>query len=261
MDGSPSEHDEQASSISFSNPVYEVSNPVQMPPSTLAPQSSLPEPHPTLVPSPPALEPQSSSLVPPPKQLPTVFSPTPPIFGNDDDAGKKSQRSYYAKPDLSKKRSRSATSQEKDTTPPFYMNNQITNRSAVDEVVYDSPVLQQPLNKLDNQQQPPTQSSVGVEKQAIPSEYSTAVGYEDPSLINANPGGPMSLNVAASESSYDDPWETLPCAIKRSRESTRSRSYRPTSGNGAIPASNANNNNTSSLFDDPAYDIPTCDIH
>ena len=240
--------------MSFSNPVYEISSTatVQVPPPTVIKE--------------------------PPQPLSPVegFSSTPPIFSNNDEEKSNSgRRSYYAKPDLSKKRSRSQTassSQENDTPPPMppsYLNSHVS-RDSIKDVVYDTPSLQRVLSHSENK------SPVNGKQVPLSSEYSYA-DYDDPEDAKLDSSPPVAVPLPSShptapshkgggggvsEANYDDPWETLPSAIKRSRESTRSHSNQPTmaaTGNGSIP-SNQNNNNTASLFDDPAYDIPSCDI-
>ena len=137
------------------------------------------------------------------------------------------------------------------------MNKRITNQP-IEEAVYDTPLIkQQDSNDIHSNEEKPPEETQSVSQQKQDSEYySTASDYE----VGVAPNKPI------PHSDYDDPWENLPGAIRRSRESTRSHSNQP-GVNGSVPppvsiASNINNNNTAStLFDDPAYDIPTCDIH
>ena len=201
--------------VSFSNPVYEINcvtlnNPVVIPPKCLPP--------------PPAHD---------------QFSPTPPIFSEDDDKdiipGK---RPYYAKPDLSKKRSRSGTasSQEKDTPPPLglkYNHNisEMSSNSTKEGIVYDTP------------------GSLSIKNIGYRSVVHHVADYEDARNCRSPLVDETAAVKAGNVPGYDDPWENLPAAIRRSRESTRSRSTQPAA---YLPVPNSG-----VIFDDPAYDVPT----
>ena len=217
---------------SFSNPVYEIAIYV---------------PHPSKEPPP-----QSSLSLALPKIPPNTFSSTPPIF-SDNDNTQANNGCEYAKPDMSKKRSRSGTtssSQDVDTPPPqisqymnnpplpqipSYMNDHTKNR--IEDVVYDTPTIAH---------EEPLLVHNGVSDEPSNGVYSLAdADYADPD---------ENIVIPKIDPSYEDPWENLPSAIMRSRESTRSHSNQP-ANNGTV--GNNNNNNTSSMFDDPAYDVPT----
>lgn len=160
------------------------------------------------------------SLSPPKHLPPPSFSLTPPIFSEDKSDEKR--RSYYTKPDLSKKRSHSITAQEISQPP----EPQSPSASET-EVMYDTPIIKTT--------EPPSD---------------TDHIYSSPKHTIAAQKKPM----ATSDPNYDAPWEKLPIAVQRSRESTRSHSRQRDSS--AQPTIN-NNNKTATLFDDPAYDIPS----
>lgn len=186
--------------ISFSNPVYEMAIPKLATPTA-----------------------SQMSLNPPKHLPPQSSSPTPPIFSEDKSDEKR--RSYYTKPDLSKKRSQSITARELSQPP-------IKEPTGDHEVMYDIPTVVTSTKAANND-----------------------ATYTSPNhIIKPTTTAKEATPKGTSEPNYEAPWEKLPIAVQRSRESTRSRSRQP---DPLAQPTNINNNNTAALFDDPAYDIPS----
>ena len=253
------------SALSFSNPVYSPSamGSINLPSgSSAAPAGS----------------------VPPPRQLPPN---SPPIYKVDEDP---IQRPYYAKPDITKKRSRSfVSSQERETSteetqspfplttfsPPPPVPPQTMVTPTPQETLYDEP--EQAMTQSANHTPSPALHIHPhlVSQTPAPVLYDTpntnltttknvnSADYDDPDdLPRVNPAiSPFQLlqnghtdimpsNVPI-ESTYDDPWGALPTGIKRG--STKSRgSSKSRSTHPTHPTSPSNN-----IFDDPMYDVPT----
>lgn len=166
------------------------------------------------------------------------------------------KRPYYAKPDLSKKRSQSnVSSQETSLSPP---PPPIPPQMLFDTAVgYDVPsdiMSDPPLNIhapasyiLPRLIVPPSKDTALYDD--VPNEVPhIAPDYEDPD-INEHPEIKARPNV--QESNYENPWGKMPTGIKRTKSrgsSTKSRSANP-GPNSLSPCNN--------LFDDPTYDSPS----
>ena len=256
--------------LSFSNPVYEIGQNSIPTPITTSQVASPPQTHPIPI-TPPTPSPQVT--LPPPKHLP----PTPPIFSDNEVID--SKKCYYAKPDLSKKRSRSMTSsQEKETPPPLRESPvpppippPLSIVPVIEEVVYHSPpndehtynnVLQNsiPQSVKPVYIDPVIYDEAKVNHAQVQPLYSD---YDDPDDLITSPEPQVSSPVhekerfevivpAGNETTYDDPWDTLPTGVRRGSTRSRSRSIQPTTN-----VTSSTQLNSSGLFDDPMYDVPS----
>ena len=257
------------SALSFSNPVY---SPSAMGSITLSPESSA-------IPA---------GSVPPPRQLPPN---SPPIYKVDEDPvqrphyakpdiNKKRSRSFVS----SQEREPSTEGAQSpyppmSFSPPPPIPPQTMVTPTPQETLYDEP--EQAMTQSANHTPSPalhihpqlvSQTPVTVLYDTPKTNLTTTknvssanydVDYDDPDdlpRVNA-PVSPLQFlqngytNIIPSkvptESTYDDPWGTLPTGIKRgstkSRGSSKSRSTHPT--HSTSPSNN--------IFDDPMYDIPT----
>jgi hypothetical protein len=188
----------------------------------------------------------------------------PLVVENKWDSG---QRPKYAKPDLSKKRSRSESSpQEKDPnyeifphlaqsppSPPPPIPPQDLNglydppEDTLSPTDIISPVIHTPASYMVPRLITPS-GDIVLYDMPLPEEIPDyddpdAQGYE---LMNKNNG------LIPQECNYDNPWGSMPTGIKRS--STKSRGSSAKSGNPPGHSLSPCNNN---LFDDPLYDSPS----
>ena len=207
--------------ISFSNPVYALSN---------------------------GIIPKEATIN---EQQPVVS-----INKESSNSMQQAQRPYYAKPDLNKKRSQSNASEMSPVSPtntttidaatappipPQLFYEQITN-------TYDMPSDFAPEHSYEY-----APASYILPRLIAPSNgalYDNVPPTEDvPAMTDVPQYETPCTQNKIKEGAYDDPWSALPTGVKRtkSRGSTKSHSANPTQS--VSPCNN--------LFDDPTYDSPS----